>query len=133
MNQVTERKRLRQEYLKQKRTAYSKHIVVTVGTLAFIGIVTLLIYHGHAVDIGMQLWLVIYTIVLVYGHSHTAYKEAKSIPVVPPVTADTLPAEEILVRASEEPSVAQSEVLLRAVQRGQEAPKEELLRVSQGE
>jgi hypothetical protein len=56
----------------------------------------------------------------------------KSNPYVPPVTASTLPAEEILVRATEEPPVAQSEVLLRAAQ-GQETPKEELLRVIQGE
>ncbi len=50
---------------------------------------------------------------------------------IPPVTADTLPADEILVRGSEEPPVVQSEVLLRAAQKGEETAKEELLRVSQ--
>jgi hypothetical protein len=49
----------------------------------------------------------------------------------PPVTPDTFPANEILVRGSEEPPVAQSEILLRAAQKGEETPKEELLRVSQ--
>jgi hypothetical protein len=38
------------------------------------------------------------------------------IPYVPSVTASTLPADEILVRASEAPSRGQSEVLLRAAQ-----------------
>jgi hypothetical protein len=59
--------------------------------------------------------------------------EALQVPNVLPVTANTLPAEEILVRAAEEPPVAQSTVLLRAAQRGQETPQEELLRMSQGE
>ncbi len=56
---------------------------------------------------------------------------AKSNPYVPPVTPDTLPADEILVRGSEEPPVAQSEVLLRAAHRGKETPKEEWLRVAE--
>jgi hypothetical protein len=50
---------------------------------------------------------------------------------VPPLTPDILPADEILVRGSEELPVAQSEVLLRAAQQGQETPKEELLRVTE--
>jgi len=40
-----------------------------------------------------------------------------------------LPADEILVRGSQEPPIVQSEVLLRATQQ-QETPKEELLRVN---
>jgi hypothetical protein len=42
-------------------------------------------------------------------------RELDQLPVIPSVTPDTLPAEEILVRGSEESPVAQSEVLLRAV------------------
>jgi hypothetical protein len=52
----------------------------------------------------------------------------KSLTYVPPVTAETLPAEEILVRGSEEPPGVQSEVLLRGAL-GHETPQEELLRV----
>ena len=55
--------------------------------------------------------------------------EAAKLRYVPPVTADTLPANEILIRSSEEPPVAQSEVLMRAAQ-GQETPKEELVRMA---
>ncbi len=54
----------------------------------------------------------------------------KQIPYVPPVLRSDLPANEILVRGSEELPVAQSEVLLRAAKE-QEMLKEELLRVSQ--
>jgi hypothetical protein len=57
--------------------------------------------------------------------------EAKSLPYIPPVTPDTLPPDEILVRGSEEPPVAQSEVLLRAAKATQEAAKEELLRIQE--
>jgi len=49
----------------------------------------------------------------------------------PPVTPNTLPAVEVLVRSSEEPPVVQSEVLLRAAQAAQETPKEELLRIAE--
>jgi hypothetical protein len=56
-------------------------------------------------------------------------KEA-DLPYVPPVTVNTLPAEEVLVRASVEPPMTQNEVLLRAAQR-QETAKEELLRVAE--
>ncbi len=61
-----------------------------------------------------------------------AAKTSVRILYVPPVTLDTIPAEEILVRGSDETPVAQSEVLLRAAQQGQQTPKEALLRVSQG-
>jgi hypothetical protein len=67
-------------------------------------------------------------------------------PRVLPVAPDTLPAEEILVRAAEEPPVAQSAVLLRAAEgdsrhrrkscrrwlERSSTDAEHLLRVSQG-
>jgi hypothetical protein len=56
-------------------------------------------------------------------------KQVKNLAYVASITSDTLPAEEILVRGSEEPSVALNEVLLRAAKE-QETPKEELLRAS---
>jgi hypothetical protein len=54
------------------------------------------------------------------------------IPYVPPVTPNTLPADEILVRSSTLSEVPQSEILLRATHATQETPPEELLRVSEG-
>jgi hypothetical protein len=58
-------------------------------------------------------------------------RQMLAVPYVPPVTAAVLPAEEILVRGSGEPLIAQNEVLLRAAQKGSETPQEELLRVAE--
>ena len=51
----------------------------------------------------------------------------QQVPYVPPVTPNTLPANEILVRGAEEPPVARSKMLLRAAQGGHETATEELL------
>ena len=53
-----------------------------------------------------------------------------NIAYIPPVRPDILPADEFLVRAADEPPVAQSGILLRAAQ-GIETPNEELLRAGQ--
>ena len=53
------------------------------------------------------------------------------IPFTRENTAD-LPAEDSLVRASEEPTPEQQTVLLRAAVQGQETPAEELVRASSG-
>ncbi len=66
----------------------------------------------------------------VIGLIRRDFRAAKQIPYVPPVTPDTLPADEILVRGSKEPPIAQSAVLLRAAKE-QETPKKELLRISE--
>jgi len=50
-------------------------------------------------------------------------------PYVPPFKADSLPAEEVLVRGSEQPPAVLSEVLLRAAT-DIETPNRELLRVT---
>ena len=55
----------------------------------------------------------------------------KRVSYIPPVTPDTLPADEILVRGSAVPRVTQSEVLLRAAKES-ETPKEDLLRLTIG-
>jgi Zn-dependent protease with chaperone function len=56
---------------------------------------------------------------------------ATALTLVPPLTPNTLPADEILGRASEKPPITQSEILLRPAQ-AQETPQQELLRVSKG-
>ena len=58
-------------------------------------------------------------------------KQALKVPYVPPVTADTLPAEEILVRGSQEPTQEQSRVLLRGTYSRTGTGEQELLRGSQ--
>jgi hypothetical protein len=56
--------------------------------------------------------------------------QEEAIPYVQPVTINTLPAEEVLVRGSEEPIQEQSTSLLRAAGERDEFPVEELLRAS---
>jgi hypothetical protein len=62
-----------------------------------------------------------------------ARQEAKQLPYVPPVTANTLPAEEVLVRGSEEPTQEQGKVLLRGADGSAGTGEQELLRSSQGQ
>ena len=60
-------------------------------------------------------------------------RKVSQIPYVPPVTASTLPAEEVLVRGAEEPKQEQSKVLLRGIDNSTGTGKQELLRGSQGQ
>lgn len=60
-------------------------------------------------------------------------REYQELPAVEPVTsrnANRLPAEEILVRASQEPTLEQQHMLLRAASATEETPSEQLLRPS---
>lgn len=60
-------------------------------------------------------------------------KQALKVPYVPPVTADTLPNEEILLRGSDASAQEQNQVLLRGTLNGEAADGLELLRSSQGQ
>jgi hypothetical protein len=155
MSKVPDRKKLRREYLRQKRAAYVRLVgtvsACTVGSVAFLLLsvgallllLTLVFDDGHgryepyplSVALGWTapFWLTAIVSGIVgrimwrkaMGHRQTLTR----LSYVPPVTSDTLAANEILVRAAEKP-VAQSEVLLRAAQQANETPKEELLRVA---
>ena len=73
-------------------------------------------------------WLGVVGTFLVLKWTSVATLAHKPLPYVPPVSVANLPTKETLVRASEEPAVAQSAVLLRAA-KGEETAEEELLRV----
>jgi hypothetical protein len=149
MNQLPDRKKLRQEYLKQKAGAYAKGTagatLVIPATLlcCLLGGITvalMIVMLYTATPVNLIFVLLTATLTTISGalvrwcwRARHEFRRAADIPYVPPVNANALPADEVLVRSSEEPAVAQSEVLLRAAQRGQETAKEELLRVSAGE
>jgi hypothetical protein len=63
--------------------------------------------------------------------AHRVHRKAKQLPYVPPVTVNTLPAEEVLVRGSEEPKEEQGKVLLRGTGGSEGTGEQELLRSSQ--
>ncbi len=149
MKQVPDRKRLRREYLRKKGGGYISMIismlVILITGLMFLMFtfyilwLVLFIRGGRtpfhvllgvlsvcmASGIGFAIWH------LVRDLRETRQKVAL-MEYVPPIKAGALPIDEILVRGSEEPPVAQSEMLLRAPQ-AQVTSKEELLRVYHGE
>jgi hypothetical protein len=136
MNRVLYRKKQRIEYLLAKGTA-----LVSVSALKFA---------AGAVVLAMSCFLVAYNnlppiavIVLAPFFFDVPYflmrdgervvtdleQKARSIPYVPPVSLDSLPAEEVLVRGAEPPA-AMSETLLRATVKDEATKAEELLRSS---
>jgi hypothetical protein len=142
MNQIQERNKLRQKYLDRRTEIYSEMAMSALRTL--LGIATLALLASSFLDPKFYRYhlgsVVIFAIAATFlfgvavirsvaRHSRMR-RELHAIPYVPPVTPDTLPATEILMRGSEAPTL-QSEVLLRGAQKGEETPKEELLRVSQ--
>jgi hypothetical protein len=140
MKQVPDRKRLRREYLTKRADVYAKMIgsaamalvgIAIIASCGFINIAPIKGYISSWILFLIGLLLLAMVILNAAAKRHTEIRrELDAIPYVPPVSPDTLPTDEILVRGSEEPPVMQSEVLLRAAT-GQETPKEELLRVSQ--
>jgi hypothetical protein len=70
--------------------------------------------------------------VYIWASFHQA-KRIKSLPIVPPVIENALPAEKILVRAAQEPTQELSAVLLRAAEENAEVAAEELLRATESE
>jgi len=155
MNQVRDREKKRRQYLRRLGEAYISAaiagalfvptLLITIASvIATISCAVLFVFHLCMRDGSADYWL---SFLMPFGGSAfvvglftcalwSALKYAKrevSIPYVPPVTASTLPAEDILVRGADEPPTAHGEVLVRAARHGQETPKEELLRVRPGE
>lgn len=62
-----------------------------------------------------------------------AHREVRHLRRIPPVTFETLPAEAILLRSSEESSEAQNQLLLRSLESHAEIQKRELLKSSQAQ
>jgi|SRR5579871_2659238 len=123
MKQVPDRKKLRREYVKKKAAAYG------VGGPFLVIMLTFLVAWFREPGLDVSQFAVL-LFCFVWCAVNFSRETIKHVPYVPTVTPNTLRADEILVRGSEEPLVAQSEVLLRAAQQMQETPKEELLRVS---
>jgi len=150
MSNTQERIRKRREYLKKKRAAYTEFgiayllvipCVVFEVILVCAFVISMLDYFtkqpseapmasqviGGAAAMLLFGWM---TWILARA-ARRAEKRAVQLPYVPPVTADTLPAEEVLVRGSEQPIQEQGKVLLRGTQSSQELAAEKLLRGSQ--
>lgn len=130
MGNTQERIKKRQEYLKRKTT-----LILLLTYMSFIvccWIAYPFLPKGHIRGILSLLLGVTWLATFFTGITFVQVKKRlKQLPYIPPVTADTLPAEEVLVRGSEEPKQSQSQVLLRNTDGSTGTANQELLRSSQ--
>jgi|SRR5579871_3331793 len=153
MGSTQERIQKRREYLKQKGWAYTQASLAGAFALLFAGVSywlygycqnvllgdtealggdTRLIPYALMVFLSLSLSCMVATLFLARS-VHQSHQKAKQLPFVSPVTANTLPAEEVLVRGSEEPAQEQGKVLLRGTDSSGSMGEQELLRSSQGQ
>jgi hypothetical protein len=127
MKQMPDRKRLRQDYVRKKGMAYLSVSswralsmacgVVTIGCGALM-VLFLLNVLGLTLQLGLMsalLSLVAAILSLsiqkwIVRDRRKAEQDLANIPYIPPVTVDTLLADEILVRGAGQPTVEQSKV-----------------------
>ena len=130
----------RREYLWEKGKAYALALAGVVLSLPFLWLAVWFLrdaeggiaWHGHIWRALVELVFAVLPVGMVAQsllNSHREVKRASALPYVPPVRArlDTLAAEEILVRGSEEPAAMPCE-LLRAAHEGTETDSANLLR-----
>jgi hypothetical protein len=153
MTRVPDRKKLRREYLKQKGFAYyhltGKSLFFSLGVLVCIGLLQFAVYVFFvAIQDGREssfyaepeyyvsglcgiMACVSAVITRSIWRGVQQAKQDLNIPNVPPLTSDTLPAEEVLVRGAEEP-LAGKDTLVRPSTASEETTAEQLLRNSNG-
>jgi hypothetical protein len=132
----------RQGYLKKKADMIGRSVYLALLGCVFLSfaaiylLVVWKIYNGALFQVRYQDWVGILTFttvgMIVLWASCRQEKQIMYLPYVPPVTSDILPAEEVLVRSSQEPTQEQSTVLLRAAGENGDKP-EQLLRASLNE
>jgi hypothetical protein len=131
MDKVSNWKRLRREYLWQKVEAYG-YVALFIGLIAG----TTVCMVNDAILFSQQGYLSYIVLAALLGlgamiHVNSIRKVGrmlKDLPYVPPVVAEALPAEEVLVRSSDEPPHMSCETLLRPAG-GQEAKTGDLLHI----
>ena len=144
MGSTQERIKKRREYLKQKGAAYSTAslaalltIPCALGTFFLVAVTLFVFFYQVSTFFGLLLaFLSLIGGVCSWQLARSAlhyHKAARQLPYVPPVTPETLPAGEVLVRGSEEPKQEQSKVLLRGTDGSAGTADQELLRSSQGQ
>jgi len=122
----------RQEYVARKRR---KTALSSIGVLIFcMGVGSIPIIYSFADNTFIQIFVSGGSFFLVLLGA-AAMKLGRTMDVGVPLTSDNiadLPAEDSLVRASQEPAQEQTPILLRAAISPQSTPPEEMVRVSMG-
>ena len=132
--------KLRREYLRKKLTFYT---LSAAGGVAFIfglwitidllrNLIIIRTWGGWSTMVLVLCAVAVITAATTYSFGalfRKHLKGARAVPYAPPVTCTTpLPAEEVLVRGSDEPLNAQQDILLRAAALSHEERAELLLR-----
>jgi hypothetical protein len=134
---VPDRKKLRRDYLRKKRRLNALQIVgfciLLPCILAPIAIaIGLLAWYRFSAVASLSTLAALGCWLLLVRKGWRALLEVerreRTLPYVPPVTLNTLPANEVLVRGSQQPATPHKEVLLRPAQGG-ETPADQLLRI----
>jgi hypothetical protein len=147
MSQGPDQHRQRRGYLYRKRQAYMgvsaqlAQLVLLLFASAIEVVATLLGINKILNAPLLSLSVVISTVVMAgftclsvdiclyrWNQLKRAWRRSASIPYIPPVSVETLPVADVLVRAVHESQPGQREVLLRASMAGRQAPQEQLLR-----
>jgi hypothetical protein len=147
MSQVVDQVRHRRAYLRRKLRAYTgvSYQLLQLGTLLFtaamgvvatlLGVIKILnapfVSPGVVITtVGVALFTCLSVSMCLYRlyRLKRAVQDTAGIPYIPPVSADTLPSAEVLVRAAHEPQHEQQKVLLRAAAAVTQTPQEQLLR-----
>jgi len=134
MSSTQERIKKRREYLKQKGKAYFEVSLAILLAMPFLVFVVMLAsFVGKFIQASILAIMLGSPIFFFFRLAYESHRKAKQLPYFPPVTADTLPAEEVLVRGSEEPAQEQGKVLLRCTDGSTGIGEQELLRSSRGQ
>ncbi|HZT43957.1 MAG TPA: hypothetical protein VFA07_17455 [Chthonomonadaceae bacterium] len=144
MGSTQKRIKKRREYLTKKAWAYTKLSVSAVFVLyfAFTAVLVLLsmLHFSHKMSFFFKclaLFDLVFMGIFIWwcarSVAHLVRQDIKQLPYVPPVTANTLPIEEVLVRGSEETAQELGKVLLRGTDSSAGTGEQELLRGSQGQ
>jgi len=130
MNTVSDRRKLRQEYLKKRNRYYREIVSATILLLVGVSSIGYFIFwkQYYKIPVGIVFFLSLNFQLFISWKGLKDLRQQAQSAYAPPVTPEIFPAEEILVRSSEEPLDEQSVVLLRATLTEQETPSEELLR-----
>ena len=131
MSNTQERIKKRREYLKKKREAYFQMSLPALLIMLLAIEVFDLIRYGVTVGKVLMVVAMLYLLRVLLASGRDEYQKAKQLTYIPPVTAATLPADEVLVRSSEEPKEEQGKVLLRGTDGSAGTGQQELLRADQ--
>ena len=150
MSRIQDRKQQRREYLWKKEAAYTLSTFLSflmvpcigIALIALMEVVSFLCHYWVTADYHDLVMAILYMGIafllggaswLLFRSARQTKRDAEQLPYVPPVTAATLPNEEVLLRGSDASTQEQSSVLLRGTQSGEETDGQELLRSSQGQ